>query len=110
MGILGTARLLSISPTTLLKRIKQIASKITQPAISIGKTYEIDEMRTFISNKNKLIWIVYALEKESKKIVSFNVGARTNKTLSMVIETLMLSSPKMIYTDKLKNYKYLIES
>ncbi|OYU66894.1 MAG: transposase [Cytophagaceae bacterium BCCC1] len=110
VGILGTARLLSISPTTLLKRIKQIASKITQPAISIGKTYEIDEMRTFISNKNKLIWIVYALEKESKKIVSFNVGARTNKTLSMVIETLMLSSPKMIYTDKLKNYKYLIES
>jgi hypothetical protein len=61
VGILGTARLLAISPTTLLKRIKEIASNITQPAISKNKTYEIDEMRTFIGNKNKLIWIVYAL-------------------------------------------------
>jgi IS1 family transposase len=110
VGILSTARLLAISPTTLLKRIKQIASNITQPSISIGKTYEIDEMRTFIINKNKLIWIVYALEKESRKIVSFNVGARTNKTLSKVIKTVTLSNPKKIYTDKLINYKYLIDN
>jgi IS1 family transposase len=90
VGILGSARLLAISPTTLLKRIKEIASNITQPAISMDKSYEIDEMRTFIGNKNRLIWIVYALEKESRKIVSFNVGARTNKTLSKVIETVSL--------------------
>jgi insertion element IS1 protein InsB len=108
VGILSTARLLAISPITLLKRIKQIASNITQPSISIGKTYEIDEMRTFIGNKNKVIWIVYALEKESRKIVSFNVGTRTNKTLSKVIETVTLSNQKKIYTDKLNNYKYLI--
>ena len=100
VGILGTARLLAISPTTLLKRIKEIASNITQPAISMDKSYEIDEMRTFIGNKNssstsslsRLIWIVYALEKESRKIVSFNVGTRTNKTLSKVIETVSLSN------------------
>jgi insertion element IS1 protein InsB len=110
VGILGTARLLSISPTTLLKRIKEIASKISQPPISTGKSFEIDEMRTFLKKKEKLIWIVYALEKESKKIVSFNVGARTNKTLSMVIKTVTLSNPKMIYTDKLNNYKHLIDN
>lgn len=108
VGILGTARLLTISPTTLLKRIKQIASNIAQPAISKDKTYEIDEMRTFIGNKKKLVWIVYALEKESKKIVGFNVGARTNKTLSKVIETVTHSNPKKIYTDKLINFKSLI--
>ncbi len=90
VGILSTARLLAISPTTLLKRIKEIAAKITPPAISIGKTYEIDEMRTFYKHKDKLVWIVYALEKESRKVVSFNVGARTNKTLSKVIETVTL--------------------
>jgi IS1 family transposase len=92
VGILRTARLLNISPTTLLKRIKEIADKITPPAISIGKTYEIDEMRTFYKHNDKLVWIVYALEKESRKVVSFNVGARTNKTLSKVIETLSLSN------------------
>ena len=109
VGILGSARLLAISPTTLLKRIKEIAAKITPPAISIGKTYEIDEMRTFYKHKDKLVWIVYALEKESRKVVSFNVGARTNKTLSKVIETVTLSNPKKIYTDKLINYKSLIK-
>jgi transposase-like protein len=41
VGILSTTRLLAISPITLLKRIKQIASNITQPSISIGKTYEM---------------------------------------------------------------------
>jgi IS1 family transposase len=110
VGILGTARLLAISPTTLLKRIKQIASNIIQPAISTGKSYEIDEMRTFYKRKEKLVWIVYSLEKESRKIVSFNVGSRTNKTLSKVIETVTLSNPKKIYTDKLINYKYLIDN
>ena len=109
VGILGSARLLAISPTTLLKRIKEIAAKITPLAISIGKTYEIDEMRTFYKHKDKLVWIVYALEKESRKVVSFNVGARTNKTLSKVIETVTLSNPKKIYTDKLINYKSLIK-
>jgi insertion element IS1 protein InsB len=109
VGILGTARLLKISPTTLLKRIKEIASNIAQPAIPKDKSYEIDEMRTFCKTKDKLVWIVYALEKESKKIVSFNVGARTNKTLAKVIKTVTLSNPKKIYTDKLINYKSLIE-
>ena len=38
-------------PTTLLKRILQIASNIKQPPISVGKTYEVDEMRIFIGKK-----------------------------------------------------------
>jgi len=37
------------------------------------------------------------------------VGARTNKTLNTVLKTLFLSEAKRIYTDGLKNYKYLIE-
>jgi IS1 family transposase len=73
------------------------------------KTYEVDEMRTYVKNKSKLVWIVYALEKETRKVMSFNVGARTNNTLSRVIETITLSNPKRIYTDKLKNYQSLID-
>lgn len=47
--------------------------------------------------------------KDSKNIVSFNVGKRTNKTLSHVLDTLKLSNPKKIFTDRLKNYRYLID-
>ena len=48
-------------------------------------------------------------KKNSKKVVSFNVGKRTNKTLSRVLETLKLSDAKKIFTDRLKNYRYLID-
>ncbi len=109
LGIKNTARVLKISTTTLLKRILLIAREIKQPAMNFGKIYEVDEMRTFVKRKDKLIWIVYALERATKKVVSFNVGRRTNNTLSKVIDSVVLSSPLVIYTDKLKHYKYLID-
>ena len=109
LGIRSTARVLRISVTTLLKRIVSIATNIKQPPIGIGKNYEVDEMRTYIGKKSMLRWIVYALDKETKQVVSFNVGRRTNITLKRVIQSLELSNARKIYTDKLKNYRYLIE-
>ena len=108
LGIRSTARVLKISVTTLLKRIISISKSIEQPPIVKGKTYEVDEMRTFIGKKSLLRWIVYALDRESKAVVSFNVGRRTNKTLKSVIRSLELANARRIYTDKLKNYRYLI--
>ena len=52
VGILGTARLLSISPTTLISRIKKIAAEIKEPVLIKGKTYEVDELRTFVKKKD----------------------------------------------------------
>tara|TARA_X000000950_G_scaffold209823_1_gene252298 strand:+ start:263 stop:709 length:447 start_codon:yes stop_codon:yes gene_type:complete len=51
VGIRGTARLLGISPTTLISRIKKIAAEIKEPALVKGKTYEVDELRTFVKKK-----------------------------------------------------------
>ena len=45
----------------------------------------------------------------TKEVVSFNIGARTNTTLSVVTETLHIAEAKRIYTDKLRNYKSLID-
>ncbi|AWM12959.1 IS1 family transposase [Flavobacterium sediminis] len=109
LGIRSIARILKISPTTLLKRIVSIAKSIISPIISKGKTYEVDELCTYIRHKKNYIWLVYALERNSKNVVSFNVGKRTNRTLSQVLETLKLSDAKKIYTDRLKNYSYLID-
>ena len=102
LGIRSTARILKISTTTLLKRIVYIARNITKAIISKGKTYEVDELCTYIRHKKNYIWLVYALEKNSKTVVSFNVGKRTNKTLNRVLETLKLSDAKKIFTDRLK--------
>ena len=62
----------------------------------------------FIGMKSRLRWIVYALDRSNRQVVSFNVGRRTNDTLQVVITSLKLSDARKIYTDKLKNYRFLI--
>jgi insertion element IS1 protein InsB len=109
LGIRSTARVLKISANTLLRRIVNIAQSIKQPIIPMGKTFEVDEMRSFVKRKDKWIWIVYALERETKKVVSLHVGRRTNQTLNVVLTTVKKSRPLAIYTDKLKQYRYLID-
>ena len=109
VGIRSTARLLKISTTTVIKRILRIAKDLELPFIIKGGTYEVDEIKTFVKRKKRKIWIVYALERASRQVVSFNIGARTNKTLNVVLTTLTLSKARRIYTDKLVNYRYLID-
>ena len=56
------------------------------------------------------MWLVYAMERKSKKVITFYIGKRTNKTLNAVIKTLINAKADKIHTDKLKNYQYLIPS
>ncbi|WP_288332419.1 IS1 family transposase [uncultured Alistipes sp.] len=108
-GIRSTARILQISATTLLKRIIHIGKRISHPPIVKHRIYEVDEIKSFIKRKQNHIWIAYALDRKSKEVVSFNIGARTNSTLSVVTETLHIAEAKRIYTDRLRNYKSLID-
>ena len=68
--------------------------------------YEIDELCTFVKCKSKSIWIVYAFE--SKNIVGFNVGSRTNLTLKKVVDKVLNVNQQAIFTYRLKKYKSLI--
>ncbi|MFA7448889.1 MAG: IS1 family transposase [Weeksellaceae bacterium] len=97
LGIRSTARVLQISATTLLKRILSIAKDVPRPAISKGKVYEVDELRTYIGNKSRLVWVAYALERETRKVVRFYVGARTNKTLRIVLTSLHQSQTHLYF-------------
>lgn len=90
-GIRSISRLLQVSTTTLLKRILDIATNITKPIISKGGHFEVDEMRSYIKKKSRMIWIVYAMERNTKTVVSFNVGARTNRTLNVVLFNIFFS-------------------
>jgi len=108
LGIRSTARLLKISATTLLKRILYIAGQITQPVLSPGKTYELDEMRFFVRKKTNPMWLAYAINKTTKEVAAFYLGKRNNKTLNAIVKTLVNAKANQIYTDKLRNYQYLI--
>lgn len=108
LGIRSTARILQISTTTLLKRIIAIAQAIPRPVIDKNKIYEVDELCSYLKRKSKKIWIAYALERTTKAVVSFAIGARTSYTLKKVLTTLHHAKAKAIYTEGLKNYKYLV--
>ena len=70
-GIRSISRIINISRTTVLKRILSISKSIRKPPILLGRTYEVDEMMAFIGNKERRICITYALDRQSKEVVSF---------------------------------------
>jgi insertion element IS1 protein InsB len=107
-GIRSIARLLQISCTTVLKRIVSIAKSIEKPIVSFNKTYEVDELCTYCKCKTRLLWVVYALQKETKQVVEFAVGSRTKKTMQKVISTLCMGDATTIHTDKLNLYGFII--
>nr|WP_308659098.1 IS1 family transposase [Epilithonimonas arachidiradicis] len=63
LGIRSMARVLQISATTVLRRIKSIAENIVPPVLPFGKIYELDEMRFFIRKKSNPMWLFMLLIK-----------------------------------------------
>ncbi len=70
--------------------------------------FEIDEMRSYLKRKTNTIWIVYALDRISNNVVNFSIRARTKRTLSCVTDSIIISNPNKVYTDKLIHYKSLL--
>ncbi|MBO6515108.1 MAG: IS1 family transposase [Bacteroidia bacterium] len=107
-SVRSTSRLLNISPTTVIVRVLSISQSIKKPYIALGKSYEMDELATYIQSKNNRIWVAYAIRLDTKEVVNFVVGKRTNRTLRCVTNTLVLAEARSISTDKLQNYRSLI--
>ncbi|HVD97384.1 MAG TPA: IS1 family transposase [Cytophagaceae bacterium] len=109
-SIRSISRILKVSTTKVIKTIRELwkSYKREKRVILFGREYELDEMRTFVGNKQKKYWIVYAIDRATKEVVDFKVGKRNNRTLKRVVDTLLLAKAKKIYTDGLKSYKTLI--
>lgn len=109
VGIRGIGRILKIAVGTVLRRIKAIASRIDKPVVAEqDKSYEVDELWTFIGRKSNEYWIAYVLERRTRQIVDFIVGKRTKSTLRILIEGLLDRKPAVIRTDKLAHYHRII--
>lgn len=108
-GIRSIGRILNISPFTVIRRIKKIASKFERPyPILKGKVYEVDELFTYVKNKYTRVCIAYSYEPKTGYVLDISVGTRCKQTLRRVTDTLILSEAKTVYTDGLDLYKQLI--
>jgi insertion element IS1 protein InsB len=109
VGIRGIARVLCIAINTVVRAIQKIAASIIKPAIPLNrKSFEIDELRTFIGTKENQYWVAYVLCSQTKEVIDFIVGRRSKRTLSMVVSTALCAGVKIIKTDKLNIYQTLI--
>ena len=110
VSIRGLSRCIGISFTTILSRIKKIAETIVPPAVCTGNEFEVDEMWTFLNNKHRPLWIAYALDRNTRTVVSFNVGGRSIEMMTPVLDVVKESNPKAVFTDYLVHYLSLVPS
>jgi insertion element IS1 protein InsB len=108
-GIRGIGRVLGISTTTVLRKIKFIAAAIDKPPVPKNRAaFELDEVRTYVKYKGNEYWIAYAICPHTKAVIDFAVGKRNKRVLRQVVNTLLLSGVQCIKTDKLNIYQSLI--
>lgn len=108
-GIRSIGRILTISPTTVISRILKIAAQVHRPSpISFGQAYQLDELFTYVGNKNNRVCIAYSLNPTKGEVIDLVVGRRNKTNLKRIVSTLLLSGAKQIATDKLNIYKELV--
>lgn len=109
VGIRGISRVLGIAVNTVVCKILRLAATIAKPAIPMNRrSFEVDEIRTYIGNKEDQYWVAYALCSKTKQVVDFIAGKRNKRNLRMIVNTLLLSGVGQIKTDKLNIYLSLI--
>jgi insertion element IS1 protein InsB len=107
LGISSISRVLGMPKSSVQMFISRLSLK-TQPPIEVeaGQIYELDELYAPVNGK--LCFIIYAINRSTKKVIDYAIGARTKENIGKVINKLLSLSPKRIYTDKLPLFGYII--
>ena len=78
-GIRDTARVLEISPNTVLEVLRQCAHQTPEPTLSTSiSDLEMDEQWSFVQRKKQQNWLWYALDRHSSEIAAFVLGRITD--------------------------------
>jgi insertion element IS1 protein InsB len=110
-GIRDIAYILEISASTVIRRIRYIASLIEPPLYTCKfQEYEMDEMYTnvWLENRKTPIYVSYAINKATGESIGFTIGSRDSKTLQKVVGKMLLNYPRQIRTDKWSGYSSII--
>jgi IS1 family transposase len=109
-GISSIGRLLNISKSSVQRVIIRLFASISRPEIQEkGESYEIDELRTYCGNKKNECWLIYAINRKTRKIIDFCVGRRTKENIKKVVDKLLKMNPKKIHTDGLNIYQGILK-
>lgn len=115
ISISSISRLLKRSKSTIIRYIKAVERTciIEYPDTQFDQEYEMDEIMTFIGRKKiateYICWIMYAIERQSRKPFCFCVGRRSKENLRSLASSLEMRKPQAIFTDRLNLYSEVID-
>ena len=81
-GVRDTAAVLGISLNCVLRALVAASKQVSiKPKRSHYHRVQIDELWSYVSRKEKKVWLLYAYCAESGEILAFTLGKRNTKTL-----------------------------
>lgn len=81
--------------------------KVNRPVFNeSGQIYEVDELYAPVGGK--LCFVIYAINRTTRKVIDYAIGARTKENIDKVVKKLLSLAPKRIYTDRLPLFSYII--
>jgi len=110
-GVRDIARVLHISPTTVLCVLRQAASDTPEPRVPRRiLALEMDEMWSFVQNKGQQSWLWYGLNRHTGYIAAFVVGRRTDASCKKLARKLEKCQVRGFYTDDWQSYPKALEA
>jgi insertion element IS1 protein InsB len=108
-GIRDIARVLHLSPTTVLKLLRQQAARTRRARLPSRLTeLEVDELWSYVGAKAHQAWLWYAFEPRSRQIVAWVIGRRTDETCRRLLRQLRRCQVLRFCTDDWESYQKLI--
>jgi len=108
-GVRYISRVLRLSPTTVLKLLKEQAARVRRrrPPERVTEL-ELDELWSFVGSKAQQAWLWYAFEPRSRQVVAWVIGRRTDQTCRRLLGQLRRSHVLRFCTDDWESYGKLI--
>lgn len=109
MSISSMARLTGMSKSNVVNWIRKLGGWVQKPVIMEDKQkYQIDEMSVTVAKKRNYQYVIYAINKNSGRVVDLCVGGRTIENIYKVVNKVLKLNPARVSTDKLGIYTTLI--
>jgi IS1 family transposase len=105
-GVHDIARVLHISPTTVLSVLRHVAAGLPEPRVPERiLDLELDEQWSFVHNKKQQMWLWYGLNRHTGYIPAYVLGRRTDANCRKLVDKLASCQVQHFYTDAWESYE-----
>lgn len=108
-GIRDITRVLGVTINSILAALRRAADKLGALSLPERVTHlEIDEMWSFVGSKQDQYWLWYAFEPETKQILAWQCGRRTDESCQKLLDQLKSCRVMRYCTDNWESYQNLV--